>query len=72
MARKVTSEMIGNIYKGVVCRVLPGMQAAFVEIGLERAAFLHISGLCSKEARKVTSEMLNLCCTRFPRTDTAL
>ncbi|WP_428353022.1 ribonuclease G [Methyloprofundus sp.] len=41
--------LIGNIYKGVVCRVLPGMQAAFIEIGLERAAFLHISGLSSKE-----------------------
>jgi ribonuclease G len=32
---------IGNIYKGVVSRVLPGLQAAFVEIGLERTAFLH-------------------------------
>ncbi len=35
--------LVGNIYKGRVCRVLPGMQAAFVEIGLERAAFLHVS-----------------------------
>ena len=33
--------LVGNIYKGRVCRVLPGMQAAFVDIGLERAAFLH-------------------------------
>ena len=33
----------GNIYKGRVARVLPGMQAAFVDIGLERAAFLHLS-----------------------------
>jgi ribonuclease G len=48
--------LIGNIYKGVVCRVLPGMQAAFVEIGLERAAFLHISGLCSKELEQKGSE----------------
>ncbi|KKM72992.1 hypothetical protein LCGC14_1414900, partial [marine sediment metagenome] len=32
--------LVGNIYKGKVCRVLPGMQAAFVEIGLSRAAFL--------------------------------
>jgi Ribonuclease G/E len=40
----------------VVCRVLPGMQAAFVEIGLERAAFLHISGLCSKELEQKGSE----------------
>jgi len=33
--------LVGNIYRGVVCRVLPGMQSAFVEIGLQRAAFLH-------------------------------
>jgi ribonuclease G len=33
--------IVGNIYKGKVVRVLPGMQAAFVDIGLERAAFLH-------------------------------
>lgn len=48
--------LIGNIYKGVVCRVLPGMQAAFVEIGLDRAAFLHISNLCSKELEQKGSE----------------
>ncbi len=35
--------LVGNIYKGRICRVLPGMQAAFVDIGLERAAFLHAS-----------------------------
>ncbi len=33
--------LVGNIYKGRVCRVLPGMQAAFLEVGLERTAFLH-------------------------------
>ena len=32
---------IGNIYKGVVSRVLPGLQAAFIDVGLERTAFLH-------------------------------
>ncbi|RMG36823.1 MAG: S1 RNA-binding domain-containing protein, partial [Gammaproteobacteria bacterium] len=37
--------LVGNIYKGKVCRVLPGMQAAFVDIGLERAAFLHASDI---------------------------
>lgn len=37
--------LVGNIYKGKVCRVLPGMQAAFVEIGLARAAFLHVSDI---------------------------
>ena len=35
--------LVGNIYKGRVVRVLPGMQAAFVDIGLERAAFIHSS-----------------------------
>ncbi len=35
--------IVGNVYKGLVSRVLPGMQAAFVDIGLERAAFLHAS-----------------------------
>ena len=33
----------GNIYKGRVERVLPGMQAAFVNIGLEKSAYLHVS-----------------------------
>ena len=33
--------LVGNIYKGIVTSILPGMQAAFVEIGLERSAFLH-------------------------------
>lgn len=36
---------VGNIYKGKVIRVMPGMQAAFVEIGLQRAAFLHASDI---------------------------
>ncbi|HEC06964.1 MAG TPA: S1 RNA-binding domain-containing protein, partial [Thiolapillus brandeum] len=37
--------LVGNIYKGKVCRVLPGMQAAFVEAGLARAAFLHAADI---------------------------
>ena len=37
--------LISNIYKGRVSRVLPGMQAAFVDIGLERTAFLHASDI---------------------------
>ncbi|MEP6938815.1 MAG: ribonuclease G [Rudaea sp.] len=36
---------VGNIYRGRVTRVMPGMQAAFVEIGLERAAFLHANDI---------------------------
>jgi ribonuclease G len=37
--------LVGNIYKGKVVRVLPGMQAAFVDIGLSRTAFLHINDM---------------------------
>ena len=37
----------GNIYQGKVVRVLPGMQAAFVEIGLERTGFIHASDIAS-------------------------
>src|ERR1700674_5308828 len=35
--------IVGNIYKGRVTRVLPGMQAAFVDVGLEKAAFLYVA-----------------------------
>ncbi len=38
-------DFVGNIYKGKVVKVLPGMQAAFIDIGLERAAFIHVSDL---------------------------
>jgi ribonuclease G len=41
--RKTGQELIGNIYRGRVVRVLPGMQAAFVDIGLERSAFLYVT-----------------------------
>ena len=41
--------LVGNIYMGKVDRVLPGMQAAFINIGLDRAAFLHVSDICAKE-----------------------
>ena len=40
--------LVGNIYMGKVVRVLPGMQAAFVEMGHERAAFLHVSDMVSR------------------------
>jgi len=43
--RAKRKDFVGNIYKGKVVKVLPGMQAAFVDIGLERAAFLHVSDL---------------------------
>lgn len=43
--RSVQRGHVGNIYLGRVVRVLPGMQSAFIDIGLERAAFIHIADL---------------------------
>ena len=43
--RKRDRSPVGNVYLGKVTRVLPGMQAAFVDIGLDRAAFLHVEDL---------------------------
>ncbi|MBI5462071.1 MAG: ribonuclease G [Gammaproteobacteria bacterium] len=48
--------LVGNLYKGVVSRVLPGMQAAFVDIGLERAAFLHASDIATHEVEGLRPE----------------
>ncbi|HKJ08013.1 MAG TPA: ribonuclease G [Gammaproteobacteria bacterium] len=48
--------LVGNVYKGVVTRVLPGMQAAFVSIGLERAAFLHASDIATTESEGPAGE----------------
>jgi ribonuclease G len=45
LERESRRGIISNIYKGRVSRVLPGMQAAFIEIGLERTAFLHASDI---------------------------
>ncbi len=42
--------IVGNIYKGKVVRVLPGMEAAFVDIGLERAAFIHASDVVPSQS----------------------
>ncbi len=43
--RTLSRGLVGNIYLGKVVRVLPGMQSAFIDIGLERAAFLHIADI---------------------------
>ena len=49
--RAASRGLVGNIYMGKVARVLPGMQSAFVEIGLPRAAFLHVGGHLGSSAR---------------------
>ncbi len=41
--------LVGNVYLGKVARVLPGMQSAFVDIGLERAAFLHVADVWHRQ-----------------------
>jgi ribonuclease G len=43
--RALERGLVGNVYLGKVVRVLPGMQSAFIDIGLERAAFLHVADL---------------------------
>jgi ribonuclease G len=43
--RAASRGLVGNIYMGRVARVLPGMQSAFLQIGLERAAFLHVADI---------------------------
>jgi ribonuclease G len=53
--RATSRGLVGNIYMGRVARVLPGMQSAFVEVGLERAAFLHVADI--REHRKAGGEV---------------
>ena len=45
--RTLERGLVGNVYMGKVARVLPGMQSAFIDIGLDRAAFLHVADLMS-------------------------
>ncbi len=60
--RHTKKGLVGNIYKGKVSRVLPGMQAAFVDIGLEKAAFLHASDIAIYDelADEVSSSQLEI------------
>src|SRR5688572_15956792 len=57
--RSASRGLVGNIYMGKVARVLPGMQSAFVEIGLARAAFLHVADIWEeREAAKPIEKVL--------------
>ena len=51
--RTASRGLVGNVYVGRVARVLPGMQSAFVEIGLERAGFLHVADLREGKDRPI-------------------
>ncbi len=50
--RTASRGIVGNIYLGKVVRVLPGMQSAFIDAGLERAAFLHVADIWRHEPRR--------------------
>lgn len=50
--RTLERGLVGNVYLGKVSRVLPGMQSAFIDIGLDRAAFLHVADLLPNIAAK--------------------
>ncbi len=52
--RTLERGLVGNVYLGKVSRVLPGMQSAFIDIGLERAAFLHVADVWNPPAEGET------------------
>jgi len=49
--RKTSPTLVGTIHRGVVTRVLPGMQAAFVDIGLDKAAFLYVGDIITDDQK---------------------
>ena len=49
LERTLERGLVGNVYLGKVARVLPGMQSAFIDIGLERAAFLHVADVWQRQ-----------------------
>ena len=67
--RPVEKGLVGNIYQGRVVRVLPGMQAAFVDLGLERTGFLYIDDVRT-DSKHFEDRMLNngcqSCCEEAP------
>ncbi|UCG61538.1 MAG: Rne/Rng family ribonuclease [Candidatus Zixiibacteriota bacterium] len=54
--RTDANRMVGDIYKGVIKTVLPGMQAAFIDIGMPKAAYLHASDIGTDHGRRFDSE----------------
>ncbi len=54
--RTLERGLVGNVYLGKVVRVLPGMQSAFIDIGLDRAAFLHVADLHGGPPREARAE----------------
>ncbi len=64
--RSLERGLVGNIYLGKVARVLPGMQSAFIDIGLERTAFLHVADLWQRQAIPVPAEAASDAATAPP------
>jgi ribonuclease G len=54
--RQASRGIVGNIYAGRVLRVMPGMQAAFVDIGIERSAFIHLADVLGSGSRSLAEE----------------
>ncbi|MEK9917452.1 MAG: ribonuclease G [Betaproteobacteria bacterium] len=52
--REANRGLVGNIYNGIVRRILPGMQSAFIDIGLDKAGFLHVADLGNHREDKDT------------------
>ena len=55
--RRSRRGLVGNLYQGRVTRVLPGMQAAFIDIGLERTAFLHAADVASPPSHETVAAL---------------
>jgi ribonuclease G len=64
--RTLERGLVGNVYLGKVARVLPGMQSAFIDIGLERAAFLHVADVWHPPAEGETISTARNHATQIP------
>ncbi len=64
--RTLERGLVGNVYLGKVARVLPGMQSAFIDIGLERAAFLHVADVWHPPAEGETISAARNAQTQVP------
>jgi len=64
--RSLERGLVGNVYLGKVARVLPGMQSAFIDIGLERAAFLHVADVWHAPAEGETLSVARHAAAQIP------